>query len=178
MRSSQALFNYKVLTNNDIAAATINSGWMRKVGAVANEDNLKKANSGYDVIINDGFELSDCQKIQPNGVPESDLALAQQMMDLMYKTSGIDIENWSGQNDKQISSLTLLMKQAANLMVFQKYFDQWDYSLKLVGEVCLQILLNNWNAEKVKLIIAEEPTEYFYSKIFAKELKTLEEGGN
>jgi hypothetical protein len=38
MRSPQFLFNYKVITNNDIAAATINAGWKRKVGAVANED--------------------------------------------------------------------------------------------------------------------------------------------
>ena len=42
MRDPQFLFNYKIITNNDIAAATINAGWKSKVGAVANEDNLKK----------------------------------------------------------------------------------------------------------------------------------------
>jgi len=46
MRDPQFLFNYKVITNNDIVAATINAGWKRKVGAVANEDNLKKSGSG------------------------------------------------------------------------------------------------------------------------------------
>ena len=91
------------------------------------------------------------EKIIPSAVPASDLALAQQMSDLILKTSGIDLENWSGQDDKQISSLTLLMKQAANLMVFQKYFDQWDYSLKLLGERLLDISMNNWNAQKVSL---------------------------
>jgi GTP-sensing pleiotropic transcriptional regulator CodY len=176
MRSPQFLFNHKVITNNDIASATINAGWKRKVGAVANEDNLKKSGQGYDVLINEGYELSDCEKILPSAVPESDLALAQQMMDLMFKTSGIDLENWSGQTDKQISSLTAVIKQAANLMVFQKYFDQWDYSLKLLGDLSLQVVLNNWNAEKVKLIIGEEPSEYFYSKIFAKYKIVVEEG--
>ena len=43
MRDPQFLMNYKIITNNDIAAATINAGWKRKVGAVANEDNLKKS---------------------------------------------------------------------------------------------------------------------------------------
>ncbi len=176
MRSPQFLFNYKVITNNDIAAATINAGWKRKIGAVANEDNLKKSGQGWDVIINDGYELADCEKIIPSAVPESDLALAQQMADLVFKTSGIDLENWAGQQDKQTSSLTLLIKQAANLLPFQKYFDQWDHSLKLVGERLLQIALNNWNAEKVGMMIGEEPTPHFYSKVFAKYMTVVEEG--
>lgn len=176
MRSPQFLFNYKVIQNNDIAAATINAGWKRKIGAVANEENLKKSGQGWDIIINDGFELVDCEKIIPSAVPESDLALAQQMADLIYQTSGINKENWSGQNDKQISSLTMLLKQAANLMVFQKYFDQWDHALKLLGERLLQIVLNNWSPEKVGLLIGEEPTAHFYSKIFAKYHTIVEEG--
>jgi hypothetical protein len=90
------------------------------------------------------------------------------MQNLIFATSGINMENWSGQQDKQISSLTMLMKQAANLMVFQKYFDQWDYSDRLLGERLLQIVLNNWNAEKCSLYIGEEPTPHFYSKVFAK----------
>lgn len=176
MRDPQFLFNYKVITNNDITAATINAGWKRKIGAVANEDNLKKSGQGWDVIINEGYEMTDVEKIIPSGVPESDMALAQQMADLIYSTSGINLENWSGQNDKQTSSLTVLLKQAANLMVFQKYFDQWDYSLKLLGDKMLQIVLNNWNAEKVKLLVGEEPSPHFYSKVFAKYQVIVEEG--
>jgi hypothetical protein len=175
MRDPQFLFNYKVIQNNDIAAATINAGWKRKVGAVANEDNLKKSGQGWDVIVNEGYEMTDVEKIIPSAVPESDLALAQQMADLIYSTSGINLENWSGQNDKQISSLTMLMKQAANLMVFQKYFDQWDYADGKLGERLLQIALNNWNAEKVQLYINEEPSPYFYSKIFSKYKAVVEE---
>lgn len=176
MRSSQFLMNYKIINNNDIAAATINAGWKRKIGAVANEDNLKKAGQGWDVIINDGYEMTDCEKIIPSAVPESDLALADQMMSLIFKTSGIDLENWSGQNEKQISSLTLMLKQDANLLPFQKYFDQWDMSLKLLGERMLQIVMQNWSVEKVGMMIGEEPTEHFYSKIFAKFKTVVEEG--
>jgi GTP-sensing pleiotropic transcriptional regulator CodY len=175
MRDPQFLYNYKVITNNDIAAATINAGWKRKIGAVANEDNLKKSGQGWDVIINEGYELADCEKIIPSAVPESDLALAQQMDDLIWKTSGFNLENWSGQQDKQISSFTMMLKQAANLMVFQKYFDQWDYADKLLGDRLIQIALNNWNAEKVKLFIGEEPTAFFYSKIFCKYQVIVEE---
>lgn len=176
MRSSQFLMNYKIINNNDIAAATINAGWKRKIGAVANEDNLKKAGQGWDVIINDGYDMTDCEKIIPSAVPESDLALADQMMSLIFKTSGIDLENWSGQQDKQVSSLTLLIKQASNLLPFQKYFDQWDMSLKLLGERMLQIAMQNWSTEKVGLMLGEQPSEHFYSKIFAKYKTIVEEG--
>lgn len=175
MRDPQFLFNYKVITNNDIVSATINAGWKRKVGAVANEDNLKKSGQGWDVIINDGYDMTDCEKIIPSGVPESDLALAQQMDDLIWKTAGINLENWAGQQDKQTSSLTQMLKMAANLMVFQKYFDQWDYALRLLGDMNLQIALHNWNAEKVKLMIGEEPTAFFYSRIFSKFNTVVEE---
>lgn len=174
MRDPQFLFNYKIISNNDIAAATINAGYKRKVGAVANEDNLKKSGQGWDIIINDGYEMTDVEKIIPSAVPQSDLELGEQMRRLIYETSGINVENWAGQQDKQVSSLTMMMKQAANLLVFQKYFDQWDFSDKLLGERMLDITLNKWNAEKVELYIGEEPSEYFYSKVFCK-YKTLVE---
>lgn len=176
MRSPQFLFNYKVIQNNDIASATINAGWKRKIGAVSNEDNLKKAGQGWDVIINEGYELTDCEKIIPSAVPESDLALAQQMADLCFKVSGIDLESWGGQDDKNSSSLTLLLKQAANLMVFQKYFDQWDLALKLLGDRILLIELSNWNESKVEMMIGEKPSPHFYSRIFAKYQTVVEEG--
>ena len=176
MRSPQFLFNYKVIQNNDIAAATINAGWKRKIGAVANEDNLKKSGQGWDVIINDGYEMTDCEKIIPSAVPESDLALAEQMSSLIFKTSGIDLENWAGQQEKQVSTLTLLTKMAANLLPFQKYFDQWDHSLKFVGERLLLIALNNWTPEKIEILIGERPTELFYDRVFAKYHTVVEEG--
>jgi len=175
MRDSNYLLNRRIILNHDITEATINAGWKRKVGAVANEDNLKKAGQGWDIVINEGYELMDCEKIQPSGVPESDMALADQLRSLIFGTSGVDLENWSAQNDKQASSLTTMLKQAANLMVLQKYFDQWDYSLKLLGDKLLKIVLNNWNAEKVKTMIGEEPTALFYSKIFAHYKVTVEE---
>lgn len=175
MRDSNYLMNRRIIINHDISEATINAGWKRKVGAVANEDNLKKSGQGWDVIINDGYELGDCEKIMPSAVPESDMALADQLRSLIFGTSGIDLENWSAQGDKQASSLTTMLKQAANLTVLQKYFDQWDGSLKVLGERLLQVVLNNWNAEKVGWLIGEEPTPHFYSKIFAKAHVLVEE---
>lgn len=176
MRDSNYLMNRRIIINHDISEATINAGWKRKIGAVANEDNLKRSGQGWDIIINNGYELTDCEKIIPSSVPQSDMILADQLRSLIFGTSGVDLENWSAQNDKQASTLTTMIKQAANLMVLQKYFDQWDQSLKLLGERLLQIVLNNWEASKVGLLIGEEPSPFFYSKIFAKYQCLVEEG--
>lgn len=178
MRSSQFLMNRRILLNHDISESSINTGWMRKIGAVSNEDNLKKSGQGWDIIINEGYELTDIQKIIPNAVPPSDMALADQLQNLIFATSGVNVENWSAQEQGQVSALTVLLKQGANLMVLQKYFDQWDFSLKILGDRLLRIVMNNWNAAKVSLILGEEPSPHFYSKIFAKYQVIVEEGLN
>lgn len=176
MRDSNYLLNRRIIINHDISESTINQGWKRKVGAVANEDNLKKSGQGWDILVNEGYEMGDVDRIQPANVPESDFALADQLRSLIFGTSGVDLENWSAQNDSQASSLTTMLKQSANLMVLQKYFDQWDLALKLLGEKLIQIVQHNWTAEKVALYLGEEPSEYFYSRIFAKTQVLVEEG--
>jgi len=45
----------------------------------------------------------------------------------------------------------------------------------LLGDILLQIPLNNWNAEKVALYIGEEPSPHFYSKVFSKYQVLVEE---
>ena len=176
MRSSNYLMNRQIIISHDQKEATINAGWMRKQGAIANEDNVKKTGQGWDIIINDGFEMTDVQKIQTNVVPESDFALADRARNLIFGTSGIDIENWAAQKDKQSSSLTMMLKTAANLTVLQKYFDQWDYAKKLVGERCLDIVLHQWNAYKIEMLIGEDPSPYFFSRIFSTYQTVVEEG--
>lgn len=176
MRDSNYLLNRRIIINHDISEATINAGWKRKVGAVANEDNLKKSGQGWDIIVNEGYELTDIEKIMPSAVPQSDMALADQLQQLIFSTSGINMENWSAQDSPNASSLTTMLKQAANLMVLQKYFDQWDLALKTLGDKLLKIAMLNWNAAKVGLIIGEDPSPYFYSRIFAKYQIEVQEG--
>jgi len=178
MRDTQFLLNRRIIINHDISEATIQTGWMRKVGAVANEDNLKRAGQGYDVVLNEGYEMTDCVKIQPTSIPESDLLLADQLWKLIFSTSGVDMETWSSANEPNTSALSVYLKQAGSLMVLQKYFDQWDQSLKALGDKLLKIVLNNWNAAKVGLILGEEPSPHFFSRIFAKYQVVVEEGSD
>lgn len=176
MRDTQFLLNRRIIINHDISEATIQTGWKRKVGAVANEDNLKRAGQGYDIVVNEGYEMTDIEKIQPTAVPESDMALAEQLWKLIFSVSGVDMETWQAAPEANTSALDTYLKQAGSLMILQKYFDQWDAALKTLGDRFLKIILNNWNAAKVGLILGEEPSPHFFSRIFAKYQVIVEEG--
>lgn len=178
MIDSQFLLNRRICINHDQSESSINTGYLRKVGAVANEENLKQKGQGLDVLINDDYEMTDFQKILPNQVPPSNLELANQLKDLIFSTSGVNMENWGFEEDKTMSGLALMLKQGGNLIALQKYFDQWDNSLKLIGNVELQIILNNWNEFKVAQYLGEQPSPHFFSKIFAKYHVLVEEGLN
>lgn len=179
-RDAQYLLNRKIIINNDITEATINAGWKRKENAVANEDNLKKSGQGWDVVIRDGYEMSDVEKITASGVPESDMALADQLFDMIFKTTGVSFENfgWSDNNQANESGIKVALKQGAALVALQKYFDQWDTALKLLGDLELQIIQNNWSPSKVSRMIGEAPTPQFMSKMFSKYHVTVAEGMN
>ena len=175
MRDAQYLLNRRIILNHDISESSINSGYIRKVGAVANEDTLMKPGQGYQIIINEGYEMSDFQKIVPNVVPQSDMALADQLQSLIFSTSGINLENWSAQDQPNASALTSMIKQAANLTVLQKYFDQWDFCAKQIAEKCIEIMQYNFGPTKIALLIGEEPSPFFYSRIFSQYQVTVEE---
>lgn len=179
-RDAQYLLNRKIIINNDITEATINAGWKRKENAVANEDNLKKSGQGWDIIIRDGYEMTDVEKIQASGVPESDMALADQLFDMVFKTTGVSFENfgWNENNQANESGIKVALKQGAALVALQKYFDQWDTALKLLGDLELQIVQNNWSPAKISRMIGEECTPEFKSKMFSRYHVTVAEGMN
>jgi len=179
-RSSQFLFNRRVILNHDISESSINSGWKYKEDAVSNPENLRYSGQGKDLVIKTGFELTDVEKIIPNAVPPGDLQLADQMMDLIFKTTGVSLENFGlGENaTKDQSGLAIMLKQGAGLMVLQKYFDQWDLALTLFGNLEMKIIQNKWSAGKVERMLGESPTQHFFSKMFAKYHVTVAEGVN
>jgi len=180
MRDAQYLFNRRVILNHDISESSINSGWKRKENAVANEENLRYAGQGKDVIIKDGYEMTDVEKIIPNAVPASDMELANQLSDLIFQTSGVSLENFGlGENaDKMQSGLAIALKQGAGLMVLQKYFDQWDTALCLLGNLEMKIVQNMWSPSKVSRMLGEPVTDNFYNKMFMKYHVTVAEGAN
>lgn len=179
-RDAQYLMNRRIILNHDISESSINSGYKYKEDSVANPENLRYAGQGKDIIIKQGFEMTDLEKIIPNAVPPSDLQLADQLQNLIFQVTGVSLENFGlGDNaDKMQSGLAIMLKQGAGLMVLQKYFDQWDVSLSLLGNLEMKIIQNKWNVTKIARMLGEEPTPHFFSRMFAKYHVNVVEGVN
>ena len=177
MRDAQFLMNRRIILNHDISESSINSGWIRKENAVVNEEELRYAGQGKDIIIKEGNELTDVQKIIPNAVPPSDMQLADQLADLIFRTSGVNQE-LLGMANVAISGLEVMLRQGAGLITLQKYFDQWDTSLKLIGKLEQKIIQNKWSPAKIAMILGKEPNVEFQNKTFSQYDVAVAEGLN
>lgn len=177
MRDSQFLLNRRIILNHDISESSINSGWLRKENSIVNEEDLRYAGQGKDIIIKEGFELTDIQKIIPNAVPPSDMQLADQLADFIFRTSGVNQELMGMANDSS-TGIEVMLRQGAGLVTLQKYFDQWDVALKLLGKLEQKIVQNNWSPAKISRIIGKEPNPEFLTKTFSKYDVVVAEGLN
>ena len=178
LRSAQHLFNRRVILNHDISEASINAGWIYKENSVVNEENIMYSGQGKHIVVKDGFEITDVQKIIPNAVPPSDMQLADQMQQLISPLSLVTPELLGASDEKGLAGITEMLRQGAGLVTLQKYFDQWDRSLKLLGVLELKIIQARWTPFKVSRIIREEPTKEFYDKNFSQYDVLVEESLN
>lgn len=177
MRDAQFLLNRRVILNHDISESSINTGYIRKENSVANEDELKRAGQGIDIIMKEGYELTDIQKIIPNAVPPSDLQLADQLVDFIFRVSGVNQELLGMSQDSE-TGIQEMLRQGAGLVTLQKYFDQWDVSLKLLGKLEQKIIQNKWSPTKIARILGKEPNAEFLNKTFSRYDVLVQEGAN
>lgn len=180
MRDAQFLLNRRVILNHDISESSINSGFKRKENAIANEDELRYSGQGKDIIVKDGYEMTDIEKIIPNAVPPSDMELAGQLVDFIFRVSGVNQELMGMSQDSK-TGIQEMLRQGAGLVTLQKYFDQWDIALKLLGKLEQKIIQNKWSVAKIARILGKNPQELspqFLSRTFSKYDVLVEEGLN
>ena len=171
LRDAQFLFNRRIILNHDISESSINSGWMYRENSIANEENIMYAGQGKHIIVKEDQPerpLSEIiQKIVPNAIPPSDMALADQMQNLISPLALVTPELMGASTEQGLAGITEMLRQGAGLVTLQKYFDQWDRSLKLLGMLEVK-LLQKWTPFKVSRIIKETPTREFYDKNFSQ----------
>lgn len=172
LRDAQFLFNRRVILNHDISESSINSGWMYRENAIANEENIMYAGQGKHIIVKEDAgdkPLSEIiQKITPNAVPPSDMQLADQMQALINPLALVTPELMGASAEGGLAGITEMLRQGAGLTTLQKYFDQWDRALKLVGMLEIKLIQAKWTPFKVSRIIKEMPTQEFYDKNFGR----------
>ncbi len=177
MRDVQFLMNRRIIINHDISESSINTGFIRKENMLVDENVTKRVGQGQDIVYKEGFEITDIQKIIPNAVPPSDLELANQLADLIFRVSGVN-EELMGMSSDTETGIQEMLRQGAGLVTLQKYFDQWDTALKQIGVIDKDIFQYNWSYAKVARILGREPSNEFETKIFSRTGVLVEEGLN
>jgi hypothetical protein len=167
MRDTQFLMNRRIILNHQISESSLNTGWKYIEDSIVNPEILKEGGYGGDIIVKQGNALTDIEKIIPNAVPPSDMELANQLADLIFRTSGVNQE-LMGMSDDSKTGIEVMLRQGAGLVTLQKYFDQWDSVLKTLGKLEQKIIQNKWSPSKIARILGKEANVEFLNKTFSK----------
>jgi hypothetical protein len=155
----------------------MNSGFIYKEDALVNPKDVFLQGQGRGLAIKSEASIDDVRRIDPPQVPPSMIQLSQLLANEVNEISGVNEELLGAAKDDQSGILSML-RQGAGLTTLQILFDHLDQAQKLLGNVCVELIQNNYTPGKVRRIIQEEPSTEFYNRAFMKYDAAVEEGLN
>lgn len=177
LRDAQYLYNRRKIIELDILESQINSGYIYKENALVNPKDVFLQGQGRGLAIKAEASVTDVVPIPAPGIPSSMMQLSQLLGEEISQISGVNEELLGSATDDKAAILGML-RQGAGLTTLQVLFDNLDQSLKLLGNVEVSIIQQNWTPGKVRRVLGEEPTQEFYNRAFGKYDATVEEGLN
>jgi hypothetical protein len=169
LRDSQFLYNRRLITSLDILESQITSGMKVMEGSLVDNNDVLKTGQGQPIFIKSTAPLGmqSVEKIPSPGIDPSMAQLIEVLGNEMQQISGVNEELLGAAEDDKAGVLAML-RQGAGLTTLEKLFDQLDMSQKLLGELSIDIIQNNFTYGKVKRILNKEPTQQFFNKSFQK----------
>lgn len=164
MRDAQYLYNVRKVTDLDILASQ-QQGMKVKEGALVTPDDSLNTGNGRVLFINAKNDMNDVQPMEI--IPPSPVMLQMEDMlkSVMREISGVNEELLGSAVDDKAGVLSML-RQGAGMTTLQKYFDQFDESQRLCGDIIIEMIQHFWSYGKIKQVIGEEPTPEFDDKAF------------
>lgn len=177
LRDSQYLYNRRRVIELDMLESQVTTGWIFKENALVNPKDVYLYGQGRGIALKEDAQMTDLQQIPPPQIPQSMMELSKALSEEIPRISGVNEELLGSAQDDKAGVLSML-RQGAGLTTLQQLFDQLDTSQKLLGDICIKLIQNNFTPGKIRRIINEEPTLSFYSKAFGKYDAEVEEGLN
>lgn len=177
LRDSQYLYNRRRIIELDILESQMTSGFIYKEDALVNPKDVFLQGQGRGLAIKSEASIDDVRRIEPPQVPPSMIQLSQLLAQEVTEISGVNEELLGAAKDDQSGILSML-RQGAGLTTLQILYDHLDQAQKLLGNICVELVQNNYTPGKVRRIIQEEPTQEFYNRAFMKYDAVVEEGLN
>lgn len=178
LRDAQYLYNRRRAIELDILESQINSGWKYKENALVNPRDVFLSGQGKGLALKDEANMTDVEQILPPQVPPSMIQLSELLAQEISQISGVNEELLGSAQDDKAGILSML-RQGAGLTTLQSLFDNLDRAQKMLGEMMVDIIQNNFTPGKIKKVLnGEEPERSFYDKAFGKYGCAIEEGLN
>ena len=177
IRDAQYLYNRRRVIELDILESQINSGYIYKENALVNPKDIYLQGQGRGLAVKAEASMDDVRKIEAANVPSSMIQLSELLGKEMAEVSGVNEELLGSATDDKAGVLSML-RQGAGLTTLQILFDQLDASQKILGNLCMRLIQQNWTPGKIQRILNEEPSPQFYNRAFGKYDAVVEEGLN
>lgn len=177
LRDAQYLYNRRKVIELDILESQVNSGVIFKENALVNPKDAFLQGQGRSLALKADANIADVQHIPAPQIPPSMMQLSEILAREIQEISGVNEELLGSAMDDKAGVLSML-RQGAGLTTLRGLFDNLDQSQKLLGNLSIRLMQQNWTPGKVRRIIQQEPTDQFYNRAFGKYDAVVEDGLN
>lgn len=177
LRDAQYLYNRRKVIELDIFESQLNSGLKYKPTSLVNPRDAFQRGQGKGLAMKAEADMNDVQPLPVPNIPTSMIELSEILGREIMEISGVNEELLGSATDDKAGVLSML-RQGAGLTTLQKLFDQLDFSQKLLGGLCLDIIRNNYTYGKIYRILGEQPVQEFKYKVWLDYDIRIEEGVN
>jgi hypothetical protein len=162
VRDSQIELNIRRNKILSILDAQVNSGLMVKENALVDPKHAFTTGVGRVLFFRDESDLQqDVRQIAPPPTPQGDGEMQALLEKEIMENAGTT-EELFGQSDTQ-SGIQEMLRQGAALVGLQGLFDRLNQSQKILGNLCLDLIQENFSSNKVSRVLNRQPTESFFS---------------
>ena len=177
LRDSQFLYNMRKVIELQLLQSSLNVGWIYPVDVVADPKCFRQSSGGdgFLVPLKAGRAINEVQRIEPVNLPQSLIELSNSLAEDITKISGINEELLGSATDDKAGILSML-RQGAGLTTLQTIFDKADYSQRLYGKLCIEIMRKNFTKGKLRNILGHDPDPRFFTAHSQKYSIAVEQG--
>lgn len=167
LRDAQWTYNRRMRLNLDYLEAGVSRGVKFIEDSLVDPNEAFLSGMGRALAVKKGHSLDEVQELSPPQIPSSWFQEIEKLDSDIFKIAGANEELMGSADDDKAGILSML-RQGAGLTTLQPIFDKLDQSQKVLAQIYLEMMQNNWEPGKFQRILNEEPSPLIKSKYFSK----------
>lgn len=169
-RDPQDNYNKIRSKQDDILRSLLYSSWLIEKDALENPEDAFKAGTGIVLIKKKGLNPDAIRQLEHGDLPQAFPYITEQLNKDILQLTGLNEESLgiidTGNSD--ISAKLGKQRASNGAVTTQKYFNNLDIAMKILGNKILRMIQVNYSADKIKRITDMDVTPEFENKDFGK----------